>query len=104
MNLIIDAALCEPPSEVTPFRDVTLYGKSFVFEDILLKCDTGTRSLYRRWLKRHGAHDIITQLIRRDEREHGFRLAVRRGNLTVDRINAFNLNFILSAFNRLRVN
>ena len=102
MNLIIDAVLCEPPSEVSPFRDVTLYGKTFVFDDILLKCDTGTRSLYWNWLKRHGAHDFISQLIRRDEKEHGFRLSMDKGNLIVDRITAFNLDFILSSFYSLR--
>ena len=62
MNLIIEAPLCEPPSEVSCFRDVTLYGKTFIFEDILVKCDYGTRSIYWRWLKRHGAHDFISQL------------------------------------------
>ena len=101
MNLIIEASLCAPPSEVTPFRDITLYGKTFIFEDILLKCDNGTRTLYWRWLKRHGAHDFISQLLRPDEREYGFRLYTERGNLNVDRINTFNLGHIISIFNNL---
>lgn len=104
MNLIIEASLCEPPSEITPFRDITLYGKTFIFEDILLKCDHGTRSIYWHWLKRHGAHDFISQLIRNDRREAGFRLYTERGNLNIDRINAFNISQIISIFNNLKVN
>jgi len=102
MNLIISAPLCEPPSEVSCFRDVTLYGKIFVFEDILVQCVSGTRSLYWKWLKQHGAHDFISQLIRDREKESGFRISSTKGNLNIPRINADNLNFIISALNRLR--
>ena len=102
MNLIIDSDLCEPPSEVTCFRDVTLYGKIFIFEDILLRCRPGTRSLYWDWLKLHGAHDFISALILDHEVESGFRISPARGNLRVDRINAFNLNSIISRINSLK--
>lgn len=102
MNLIIDSSLCAPPSEVSTFRDVTLYGKIFVFEDILLECEKGTRTFYWNWLKAHGAHDFISYLICRHEGESGFKLSPQRGNLNIDNINAFNLNFIISALNSVK--
>jgi hypothetical protein len=102
MNLIIDSSLCEPPSEVSCFRDVTLYSKVFIFEDILVQCEEGTRSLYWKWLKRHGAHDFISQLIRTREKEPGFTIRTSKGNLTIDRITAFNLSHILSTLSALK--
>lgn len=102
MNLIIDSHLCEPPSDVACFRDVTLYGKIFIFEDILLRCKVGTRSLYWNWLKSHGAHDFISDLILDHEIERGFKISSDRGNLRVDRINAFNLNLIISRIQLLK--
>ena len=97
MNLLIEASLCAPPSEVSSFRDVTLYGKTFIFEDILLECERGTRSFYWKWLKSRGAHDFISYLLKSSDREHGFKLASRGGNLNIESINSFNLDFILSA-------
>ena len=102
MNLIIDSLLCEPPSEVACFRDVTLYGKTFIFDDILLKCKNGTRSVYWKWLKKHGAHDFISELIRDHEKEYGFVISYKKANLNVDRINSFNLNFIISSLSSLK--
>ena len=102
MNLIIDSGLCEPPSEVSCFRDVTLYGKIFIFEDILLRCREGTRSLYWNWLKSHGAHDFVSALILDNEVENGFKISPASGDLRVDRINAFNLNLIISRIKSLK--
>ena len=102
MILIIESCLTEPPSEVTCFRDVTLYAKTFVFEDILLECKEGTRSMYWKWLKRFGAHDYISQLIKDTEKEHGFTIKTQRGSFTTDRIVCENLNDIITRFARLR--
>lgn len=104
MNLLIEASLSEPPSEVTTFRDVTLYGKIFIFDDILLKCRDGTRSIYWNWLKMHGAHDFISELIRDHEIEPGFTIGQTSGNLNIDKITSFNLNFIISVLNSLKHN
>ena len=96
MILIIESCLTEPPSEVSCFRDVTLYAKTFVFEDILLECKEGTRSMYWKWLKRFCAHDYISQLVKDTEGERGFTIKPRRGNLTTDRIICENLNEIIA--------
>lgn len=95
MKLIIDSVLSEPPSSISCFRDVTLYAKCFLFEDVLLSCQKGTRSQYWKWLKRHGAHDYISYLIHEDDNEIGFTVKKTRGNLNVNYINSLNLNFII---------
>ena len=99
MNLIIESHLSAPPSDVSCFRDVTLYSKTRIFEDILLHCDYGMRSFYWKWLKAHGAHDFISQLIRDHEREPGFRISQKKGNLNIKKIHAFNLGSIISVLN-----
>jgi len=103
MNLIIECTLTEPPSEMSCFRDVTLYGKTFIFEDIFVVCKKGTRSIYWNWLKRHGAHDFISYLLKEDEPVDGFLLHTKKGNLVTDRIDYFNLNNVINAFNKIRL-
>lgn len=102
MKLIIESVFSEPPSEISCFRDVTLYAKTFVFEDILLKCRKGTRSMYWKWLKKHGAHDFISYLIRDDEKESGYTISRERGNIKVERICVNNLDFILKCLTSLK--
>jgi hypothetical protein len=102
MKLIIDSNLCEPPSEIYPFRDITLYAKTYVFEDILLRCKGGTRSLYWRWLKNNGAHDFISYLIKDSELESGFLIAPKKANLNIEKISYSNLNFIIKVLKSLK--
>lgn len=102
VNLIISSHLSEPPSEVSCFRDVTLYGRIFIFEDILVECPRGTRSLYWNWLKRHGAHDFVSALIKEGEKERGFSLRPSGGNINIDKITAHNLSWLISSLNKLR--
>ncbi len=102
MNLIIEAPLSAPPSDSTCFRDVTLYAKTFVAEDILLECEVGTRSFYWKWLKARGAHDFISYLLKSTDRESGFKIAPRGGNLNIDSINHFNVDFILSVIYNIK--
>jgi len=96
MNLIIGAHLSEPPSEIYSFRDVTLYAKTFVFEDVLIKCPKGTRALYWSWLKRYGAHDYISYLLNYNEEESGITIFSKNSDFNIDRIDSFNLPFIIS--------
>ena len=84
------------------FRDVTLYGKTFLFEDILVNCEAGTRSLYWKWLKKHGAHDFISELIREHEHESGFKISPTNGNLNIDRLNANNLSFVIGVLTSVK--
>lgn len=102
MKLIIDSNLCEPPSQIYPFRDVTLYAKTFVFEDVLLKCKPGTRSAYWSWLKSYGAHDFISYLIKESENESGFLIAPKKGNLNIQEISYSNLDFIIKVLKSIK--
>ena len=102
MKLIIDSSLCEPPSEIYPFRDVTLYAKTFIFEDVILKCPNGTRSLYWNWLKNYGAHDFISYLIKASDYEAGFSMGPKHANILVESINAHNLTSIISNLRKIR--
>lgn len=102
MNLIIEAPLSEPPSEISCFRDLTLYSKTYIFDDVLLLCEKGTRSSYWAWLKKHGAHDFVSYLIIDRDEEPGFLIHTKKGNLTIDRINALSLNQIIKQLNNLR--
>lgn len=102
MNLIIQAPLSEPPSEISCFRDLTLYGKMFIFDDILIECKSGTRSLYWKWLKRHGAHDFVSQLVNEEEKVVGFKIATMQGNYIIDRICCENLPTIIATLNKFK--
>ena len=102
MKLIIDSVLSEPPSEISCFRDVTLYGKVFIFEDVLVLCKKGTRSFYWDWLKRHGAHDYVSYLLTDHESEQGFKICQRGGNVNIDRICVNNIDFIIKCISSIK--
>jgi hypothetical protein len=96
MVLIIDAILSKHPSEIMCFRDVTLYAKTYVFEDIVIECPVNTRSFYWDHLKKHGAHDFVSQLITVGEYIKGYRISQERGNCVVESITCENLQYIIS--------
>ena len=103
MILIIESCLTEPPSEITCFRDITLFSKLFIFEDILLECKPGTRAIYWNWLKSHGAHDFISQLVLDSEKQSGYTIKTTRGaNYKTDRINYDNFKDIIYTLRSLK--
>ena len=73
-----------------------MYSKIFHFEDVLLSCKSGTRSMYWQWLKKNGAHDYITYVLNEEENESGVLMHPNRGDIVIDRITAFNLNYIIT--------
>lgn len=101
--LKIHSCFTEPPSEIACFRDVTLFAQTWVFEDVLLECPRGTRKLYWDWLKSHGAHDFISELIREGEGSCYYTIKPNTpANIVVDRINYDNLQYIIGRLNCLR--
>ena len=103
MQLKIQSCLTEPHSEISCFRDITLYAKTYIFDDILLVCPLGTRAIYWNWLKSHGAHDFISDLIREDEKEDGYGIGTKKGyNIITDRIDCNNLNEIIRLLDFVR--
>ena len=103
MQLKIQSCLSEPPSEIACFRDVTLFARTFIFDDVLLECPRGTRKLYWDWLKSRGAHDFISDLIREGEEPACYAIKANApANIVVDRINYDNLQYIIGRLNCLR--
>ena len=104
MQLKIQSCLTESPSEISCFRDVTLFARTFIFEDVLVVCEPGTRSMYWNWLKSHGAHDFVSELIRSDTKEPGYSIGTTPGhNIVTDRIACNNLSEIISSLQRFQL-
>lgn len=101
MILRVEAALCEPPSSISVFRDATLYASIFAHLDVLLKCEKGTRSLYWKWLKKYGAHDFVKELILPEEELDSPLVARKKANIRVDRLDENSIDFVVSAINGL---
>ena len=99
-NLIIEAGLTEPPSEVSVFRDVTLYSKIFLSLYVLLECDQDMKDMYWYWLKRRGAYDFIDEILTPGE-ELGITIRNGRGSVTVHKLTAETLQFTLNRIKTL---
>lgn len=101
MNIIIDAGLSEPPSEIACFRDVTLYGTCFLNANVLVECQSAMKDIYYQWLKSHGAYDFIKEIVKPQE-ELGFRIGYEGSNFLIERITVHNLNMIITRLDSLR--
>jgi hypothetical protein len=64
MKLLIDARLTEPPSEISVFRDITLYSTIFLNYDVLLECDDEVKDMYWYWLRNRGAFDYVSDIVK----------------------------------------
>ena len=65
--------------------------------DILLECKKGTRSLFWKWVKNHGAHDFIDELILPHEETESPRMGRRDANIKVDRLTVESIPFAVSS-------
>ena len=95
MNLIIDASLSEPPSEVSVFRDVTLYSNLFLNCSILLECDNDMKDLYYYWLKNRGAFDFVDDFVKFEE-EKGITMRPHKANISIKHLRAEKLSWVIS--------
>lgn len=93
--MIFEAYLCEPPSSVHCFRDVTLYLSIIKNNDLLLECRNRQVDMYYNWLKRYGAFDFIEDIIP-IKAETGYRVGSLNANLKIEKINEHNLSEIIS--------
>lgn len=94
MNLIIDAELTEPPSEVPVFRDITLYSKIFLEMMVLLKCQSDMKDLYWYWLKNRGAFDFVEDIIE-EGMEPGIILGSENATIKIKYLRVENLNYVI---------
>lgn len=95
MNLIIDADLTNPPTEISVFRDVTLYSKIYLNYNILLECRRDDRDIYYYWLKNRGAFDYVDDFIDKYE-ESGVTIREVGGTISIKFFNAQELNSVIS--------
>ena len=107
MNLIIEASLSEPPTQVLPFRDFTWRAQKKLGRSVLIECDETEKDLYWKFMKPRGMFDFIDQLVSRREGVFGFRVVNRGGfrfsvapAMLVDRIDQFNQTEILEKITR----
>lgn len=99
-NLIIDAELTEPPSEVSVFRDVTLYSKVFMSLYVLIECEQDMKDLYWYWLKKRGAYDFIDAILTPGE-ELGITIKNGKGSVSVHKLTVETLQFTLNRIKTL---
>jgi len=94
--LIIDAELCEPPSEVVLFRDITLYSNCLLGQKVLLECDKEYRDFYYKWLKNRCAFDYVYDFVK-PKSEYGISIRTKKeiANIQIESINYSNLNDII---------
>ena len=102
MNLIIDAELTEPPSEVSVFRDVTLYSTMFLEMIVLLSCEKGMRDLYWYWLKNRGAFDFVEDIINYESNESGITMSPKDAIIQIKHLRVENLNYVVNRLNSLK--
>ena len=99
MLLLIDSLLTEPPSEVTIFRDITLYANTFKKMRVLVEADEECKDIYFCWLKSRGAFDFVEDIVWYEtEKGKSIRYihSEIKSNLKVRSIGYHNFNKILT--------
>lgn len=96
--LIIEADLSAPPSEVSLFRDITLFSSVFLQEEVVIECEKSERDFYYKWLKGKGSWDYVEDFVK-PKTETGISIRLERGTITVDRIIYDNFNLIINRIN-----
>lgn len=74
--LVISDSLVEPPTEVLPFRTVTMVCHHHLSMECLLHTSQEMKDMYYHWLKPRGMMDFIDYIITEEEWEEGIRLDV----------------------------
>jgi len=74
--LVISDAFVEPPSEVLPFRTITMISSYNLGLDVLLHTTQDMKDLYYHWMKPKGMMDYIKYILNEREWEDGVRIDV----------------------------
>jgi hypothetical protein len=74
--LVISDAFVEPPSEVLPFRTITMISSYNLGLDVLLHTTQDMKDLYYHWMKPKGMMDYIAYILNDLEFEDGIRLDI----------------------------
>ena len=97
MNLLISGELTAPPSEVSAFRNLTLYATTFKNLDCLVEVQPSEIDYYYHWLKDKYALDFVRQLVYVGE-ETGFKLQYSH----IKRLTYNNLNDLIFVISMMR--
>ncbi len=74
--LVIADALVEPPSEVLPFRTITMFSHEDFAMDVLLHTTQEMKDIYYHWMKPRGMMDYISDILNEGECEECIRIDV----------------------------
>ena len=74
--LIIADTFVEPPSEVLPFRTITMLSHDNLGLDVLLHTTQDMKDLYYQWMRPRGMMDYIAYILNDLEFEDGIRLDI----------------------------
>lgn len=94
--VIIESTLTAPPSEVCLFRDITLFSRIFLQENVVLECEKEEIDFYYKWLKDKAAWDYVEDFIKPNT-ETGFSIRKKNANICVEKIIYENFNLIIQA-------
>lgn len=72
--LVISDALVEPPSEVLPFRTVTMLAHENLEMECLLHTTQEMKDIFYHWMKPRGMMDYVVYILHELEFEEGIRL------------------------------
>ena len=72
--LVISDALVEPPSEILPFRTVTMFSHEYLSMDVLLHTTQEMKDFYYQWMKPRGLMDYVKYFLNELEWENGVRI------------------------------
>ena len=113
MNLIIEACLSEPPTEVLPFRDLTWEAKNKLGANVLIECSSDMKDMYWHFMRRRGMLDFVEDILSIEEKEEGTRLVPSfeidifnyvPPSIEVNRIDFFNTYEIIDKVKRRSYN
>jgi hypothetical protein len=74
--LVIADSLVDPPSEVLPFRTVTMLCHDKMNMEVLLHTTQDMKDIFYHWMKPRGMMDYIKYIINEREWEEGVRIDV----------------------------
>ncbi len=74
--LVLSDALVEPPTEVLPFRTITMLAHDQLEMDCLLHTTQDMKDIFYHWMKPRGMMDYITYILNELEYEDGVRIDV----------------------------
>lgn len=95
MTLIIRDQLVTPPSWFASFRDLTLYCRVFLQDNVVIESENV--DLYYRWIKPRGGMDFVEDFVRPGA-ENGLHLDLERNyprTIVTDRIAPENLDRLI---------